>query len=226
MKERGILFSAEMVKAILNGRKRQTRRLIEPQPGPLRRETIGLDSERMSDWIGEVMGICAQWRARCPYGEQGRDQLWVREAWRTAPALDKDNAKGIAKRALGAHYPKPWAPLQYEADGALRDWDESVWGKPAGRYRHARFMPRWASRLTLAVVDVRVERLQEISEADARAEGMLLDGVLGWHWPGGTTHYETAVGAFAEGWNALNGKRAPWKSNPWIWAVGFRLMQP
>jgi hypothetical protein len=88
-------------------------------------------------------------------------------------------------------------------------------------------MPRWASRLTLEITEVRVQRLQEISEDDAAAEGMVLKpidtypGVKAWHAPDGWSH-KTARGAFDHGWDGINGKRAPWASNPWVWAITFR----
>lgn len=156
VKERPILFSGPMVKAILAGKKTQTRRLVKAPRG----------SE--PSHAGVDFG--------CPYG-QLFDRLWVRESWQCNHA-DQDRSK-----------------VNYRADGRDRLlWTPSI------------HMPRWASRITLEVTDVRVQRLQDISEEDAKAEG--------------------AEGreAFASLWDAINGNRASWASNPWTWAIGFRVL--
>lgn len=102
---------------------------------------------------------------------QPGDRLWVREAWRTLTSFNGMTGTEIAKACTDAGYKRPWAPLVYEADGQRTGSGMEWGGEEAGRYRHGRFMPRWASRLTLTITDVRVQRLQDISETDAMAEG-------------------------------------------------------
>jgi hypothetical protein len=211
MKERPILFSAPMVRAILAGRKTQTRRLIR-NPGRL--DGLMLAGEE------------ANWS---PYGGPG-DRLWVKENWRYADWTDDgmpyieyaaDNA-----RRLVEDVPEDWAD-RVEAVWARLSEPENygIDGKAADRkWRPSIFMPRWASRITLEVTEVRVQRLQEISEKDAEAEGADLtraeeEGVLGYAEVGPRE-------MFAALWDDINGKRAPWSSNPWVWAITFRRVQP
>lgn len=199
-----------MVRSILADLKSQTRRLA---PGVAAIHAVtgeplaGLDSDGP--------------RAECPYGKPG-DHLWVREAWRTLDELDHLNGTEIADACISAGYSKPWAPLQYEADGRQVNWQHTSTpphdtSPKAGRYRHARFMPRWASRITLEVTGVRTERLQDISEADCRAEGC-----AGGHgaisgYPYNATPYEH----YRRLWESLNGKGS-WDANPIVWVVEFR----
>lgn len=148
VKERPILFSAPMVRAILAGRKTVTRRIVKVAWHP----SHGID--------------------RCPYGAPG-DRLFVKETWRAALDLDKYSPMQIGEKSINAGYSKPWAPLKYEADdvevnrGSLRDFGDA-WGKT----RVSIYMPRWTSRITLEVTGVRVERLHAITESDAKAEGV------------------------------------------------------
>ena len=162
MKEIPILFSSPMVRAILDGRKSQTRRVVK---------SLHL----------------------CPYGEKG-SILWVRE---TFVALSKDN---ILYRA-DDRYPDSITPLK---------WKPSI------------FMPRWASRITLEITGVRVERLQDISEEDALTEGCenYLCGGYDFSYHG----YECkpAVANYRRLWDSINGKKYPWKSNPLVWVISFR----
>lgn len=233
MRELPILFSAPMVRAILEGHKAMTRRVVKlPHENPL------------GDWeptsIGGPNGGCtaagemiplegAIWHTRtgdclmCPYGQPG-DQLWVREAWRVPASLDDLSGKRIAEKCLEAGYRKPWCPIQYEADGARnndKDWRDFELLQSdcvPGRYRHARFMPRWASRIKLEVTGVRVERLQDISEADARAEGVkrseraisATEAVsCFWDYQHDQPNYRNASDSFASLWDSINGPREP-----------------
>ncbi|CUI30398.1 hypothetical protein [Achromobacter xylosoxidans] len=212
MRERPILFSGPMVRAILAGNKTQTRRVVKPQPA--------------GAWA-------APGKTSCPYGQPG-DHLWVREAWRSTADLDKHSGSQIADLCLDAGYNVPWAPIQYEADGARRDWKHT--GTPPhdgppqpGRYRHARFMPRFACRLVLEVTRVRVERLQAISYMDALAEGAFdAAAFVGQECTDtGESADELArrlqwpQRAFRELWCKINGAES-WDANPWVWIVEFR----
>jgi hypothetical protein len=197
-KERPILFSGPMVRAILDGSKTQTRRVVKPQPlsaGPV----------------------------PCPYGKIGH-RLWVRETHR-----------------YGVH-DDLWDAVEYKADGA--------WMKPSGldqstgwkfsqecdsdthRWRSPIFMPRWASRILLEVTDVRVERVQEISEADVLAEGVDYENGETAEWFDEGEHYYIAGSphtgekyAFMCLWDSINAKTYPWDSNPWVWAVSFKRVE-
>lgn len=209
-KERSILYTGAMVRSILAGLKSQTRRLatgvaaIHADTGEA---LAGLDS--------------AGPRVDCPYGKRG-DRLYVREAWRTLDELDHLNGTEIADACINAGYSKPWAPVQYEADGHQVNWQHTSTpphdAPPrAGRYRHARFMPRWASRITLEITGVRIERLQDISEADCRAEGC-----NGGH--GSIPDYSYNAMPYEHYrwlWESLNGKGS-WGANPMVWVVEFR----
>ena len=152
--------------------------------------------------------VNAKWSARCPYGQPG-DRLWVRETWQAVNGNDR-------ARHIVTH-PRPdrgW--LEYAATPRL---DE-----PAYKWRPSIFMPRWASRITLEVTGVRVQRLHDISEADARAEGIDFDP-----GEGGTFHVaglagcgsDSAVDAYRKLWEAINGLRS-WAANPWVWVVEFK----
>lgn len=190
MKEHGLPFSAEMVRPILAGRKTQTRRIA----------ALGSSS----------LGPSHDWKSPYRPGEK----LWVREACRYAVSLDHMTPKQIGQAAIEAGYPKGWAPKIFEADGITTDADLLAdFGGNWGRYRHARFMPRWASRITLRITDVRAERLQDISGHDALAEGVVL--------PSTDPSPYGAIEAFSHLWESLNAKRAPWDSNPWVWVIQF-----
>ena len=213
MTERPILFSGEMVRAILDGRKTQTRRVIKPQPecdcAPL--EFLdGLNDRRT--WSG----CDRQWK--CPYGAVG-DLLWVREIW---GVFDRSNdwVEDGQPSPLEIDY-----AIGYRADGD--DFKDVEWKEaPAehrqlladDRWRPSIHMPRWASRITLEVTDVRAQRVQDIDERDARAEGVTPFGGM---CPSGSK----CGTAFAILWDSINAKRGfPWESNPWVWAVTFRMV--
>lgn len=176
MKERGILFSAPMVRALLAGTKTQTRRVATPKRS----------IEPMTD--------------ECPYGPG--DLLWVREAWRVAAVHDHVPGSELGFGSL--------PQVQYVAIGDGRDETRVQWG----RYRHARFMPRWASRITLEITEVRVERLQAISQEDARAEGFEL---------GPPPCIDDPGGWYRRLWEQINGPSS-WEANPWVWCVSFRRL--
>ena len=208
-RERPILFSAPMVRAILAGAKTQTRRIVTR------------DALRWLDVDGFDPGfVAAPENALSPYGYAG-DRLWVRETWAAAAWP----LAGIPARGE--------ADIQYAADG-VTSTDKD------GRWRPSIFLPRWASRITLEVTGVRVERLQTITEEDVAAEGTpgMVAGRYQCHdcngrgrnvtWPSGCPRCEgkgtNAVGHFRRLWDQINGERAPWASNPWIWVVSFRRL--
>lgn len=204
MVDRPIIFSAPMVRALLDGRKTQTRRVLKV---PM---THRIDDEGIiwawTDWGEDMM----------PYPYAHGDRLWVREAWHTSKAYDD-----LPPRDMGGE-----EPILYVADDRLRTngWSSADWRE--GRYRHARFMPRWASRRTLIVTDVRVQRLQDISEADAVAEGIEGDPVNAWRCyqpePKGQTHWACPRESFRTLWNSLRGPDA-WDANPWVCALSFTV---
>lgn len=204
MTDRPILFSGPMVRAILEGRKTQTRRLI-PQTHPnfptlCHIRTDVLATGEPWDWDGkhDRAGISL------PSFYAPGDRIWVREQWKTDRAYDD-----LSPSEMGGE-----EPLVFLADNAVERWGwepdpVSIWG----RHRQGMHMPRWASRITLDVTDVRVQRLQDISEADAKAEGLK-------HCHDGTSG--CPIHAFRTLWDSLNALRAPWNSNPWVIAITFK----
>lgn len=237
MNHKPIPFNGDMVRAILDGRKTMTRRAIRYRPEDLNHPAVlrwQVDSEHRAVAIAQSEEVVLQYvttfprqRILCPYGKPG-DLLWVREAWRTGSKLDADSPKRIAERAEEAGFSvaggEAACPIRYEADGFVRQWgdaDEQDFGM-WGRYRHSRFMPKWASRLTLVITDIRVERLQDISEEDAISEGMqiLID------------RYKNKIsGRIHSDWwyrycfqnyiDEINGN-GTWDANPWVWIISFR----
>jgi len=207
-----LLFLGEMVKAILGGAKTQTRRVIKPQSG-------NMWEKRIDDSVwADILEESGDWkRVPCPYGKVG-DLLWVRETW--CPA-NSENGPVVCYRAdLHRRYLVDESyPVDYDRFPAGRNawlcWANDLESGTEGEWRPSIFMPRWASRIMLRVVDIRVERLQEITEEDAKAEG-----VAGWHDTTDGTIYRPE---FQLLWDRINGKRAPWASNPWVWVIGFAV---
>lgn len=220
MKERPILFSGEMVRAILDDRKTQTRRVVKNQP-----------SEDVNDgrWYADRYNGGPQWcwwgkpgtdvhnkvahhiGQVCPYGKPG-DRLWVRERHARTDAI-----------TTIPHYfaDGPLPSISYRHDVSLLQSYPSI------------HMPRWASRITLEIVNVRVERVQEITEDDAKSEGapvgfrtvIPVDGK-----PVGATKPYTIpssyIGGFANLWDSINAKRGyGWDFNPWVWVIEFRRIK-
>ena len=216
MKERGILFSAPMVRAILEGRKTQTRRPCGDRIGQPDGVGRGYYTRKLGSHVWES-GLCT-WH--CPQGKPG-DRLWVREGWRIASNWDEYSPSDLQDEA---GYCISRSEIRYLADG---DVDLS------GRDRRGIFMPRWVSRITLEITDVRIERVQEISETDALEEGVfkqLCGSLAGMRemqkLDGGSFYYDpdthAAACSYAELWDSINGKNYPWSSNPWCWVISFR----
>ena len=184
MKERPILFSGPMVRAILEGRKTQTRRVLKLQ------DYDGGDCYETKD------GILRDILSLCPYGIPG-DRLWVRETWRR----HKENLPdGIMYRANNM-----LSFFTGDEPEAAHDCKRTDFWRPSI------FMPRWASRITLEITGVRVERLQEITEEDAISEGVL-----------SSDYDKTYRYAFSVLWDSINGKKYPWSDNPWVWVIDLR----
>lgn len=224
--DRPILFSAPMIRALREGRKTQTRRILKLQPIQFAIDDAGTlcdvgclhinGDRRPRIKLGRVVTL-----QELPYA--AGDRLWVKETWRTS--VCQDAIKPSIMETPGNGY--GW-PVWYEADGGTVTWRGSDGGGPgfenAGKLRPSIFMPRWASRLTLLVTDVRVERLQSISEADAAAEGLikLRSGrfaVNKGEQYAGLARY-TARARFGDLWSEINGPES-WEANPWIVAVSF-----
>jgi hypothetical protein len=212
MKELPILFSGPMVRAILEGRKSQTRRVVKgltPGHEHTGRSLTGLGyPASMGKWWAEFLHSepGSPIYVACPYGQPG-DRLWVRETW------------------------CPAATSGYDAPSDGRD--PSIWyratddGECEGPWSPSIFMPRWASRIELEVTGVRVERVQEISPLDAIAEGIMEyePGAFHWEpWGPGTEYFRGPRDAFLTLWDSINAKRGHgWDVNPWVWVVEFRV---
>jgi hypothetical protein len=231
MKERPILFSAPMVRALLDGSKTQTRRTIKPQPQP--NGGKGLHpvtpyNTRTGDWnwVLAATGHGCGDPFQCPYGQPG-DRLWVKET--------------IALHGFG----RTLAPQPQVNPSGVRIWsyvaDEIMEGRH-GRKQPSIFMRRWESRIDLEITSVRVERLQDISEADCYAEGIRIPAdekgtpfvrITGTAPPArylqkldAVTIADLARAEYASLWESINGIGS-WKANPWVWCVEFaRLESP
>jgi hypothetical protein len=198
-----ILMSAPMVRATLEDRKGQTRRIVQHVPPGTER----FEQDRLNprEWWPRKGALNVGPPIRCPYGARGT-VLWVRETW--AP---RDN---LALRELDRRH------VFYRAD------DETHYATD-GKWRPGIHMPRWACRLRLRVKDVRIERLQEITEADARAEGLPLPEPMKARINGkvGEVTFMEARVAFVYLWNAINGDREPWDRDPFVFVVSFERIK-
>lgn len=228
--ERPILFSGPMVRAILDGRKTQTRRVIKPQPPwGCSYSTNGAGTHAVCFAADPPRAVpptpkSKDHRLRCPYGVPG-DRLWVREAFLPCNGVGNTHPvpiseatyvcfrDGSQKFASGFYY-------QDRLGERAINWPvDAVW-------RPSIHMPRWASRITLEITEVRAERLQTISEADAIAEGAK-EFPTGYVFEGtGYDHaklcHNSASIAYACLWDEINAKRGhAWDGNPWVWVVGF-----
>ncbi|WP_171884937.1 MULTISPECIES: ASCH domain-containing protein [Serratia] len=218
MKERPVIFNGEMVRAILDGRKTQTRRVMKPQPEPCYRgghwwpsnafKTMLHIEEQMQNGAGGWGGLAGD---ACPFGQVG-DRLWVRETF-AGHYLDDDQIQDIKDgRDKAEDLCEYRADYSDDAD-CVDGWTPSI------------HMPRWASRITLEITAVRVERLNDISEEDAKAEGvkpagdMLPDYPDTFLTPKGD--FATAKVAFQRLWQSIYGEES-WSANPWVWVIEFK----
>ena len=244
VKERPILFSGPMVKAILRGTKHQSRRVIRPQPeefywaGKSRYLWRPKRGVFVDGWAEKH--LAQKMAQHCPYGTPG-DKLWVRETWRVG-AWSEDTGEVCVDYKADNHACQEWLRVEDEeqfdrlwiqsTDDALASGLEAGedgtyhWepGKGPARWRPSIHMPRWASRITLEVTGAGAERVQDISKADVIAEGI--------------PQWTFAVGAWAdvppdprwkfiELWDSINGKRGyTWETNPFVWVITFRRFTP
>lgn len=193
IKEHPIIFSSESVRAILEGRKTQTRRVIKPQPTkPLVYRTVKGRPE-LEYWYEPDNGEVGH-AYDCPYGQVG-NRLWVRETFR----INKPDFKN----------PKSPPLVEYRANSeSARRWSSPL------------YMPRWASRITLEITEIWVERLQEITEGMAKCEG------VGWERQDiglRPVYFKSYKAKFIGLWDSLNAKRGyGWETNPLVWVIGFK----
>ncbi|MFC7515047.1 hypothetical protein ACFQUU_08530 [Herbaspirillum sp. GCM10030257] len=230
MKERPILFSAPMVRALLDGTKTQTRRIVKPQP-VLNGHFWELFGAGWSDRITSVPAVPGHsLAANCPYGQPG-DRLWVRETWMPDP--ENDGTWAYTQWAGSKHSPLSDIPKRFQTPEHCihrASWtgSEMVWTPSI-------HMPRWASRILLEVTRVRIERLEECSEKDARAEGIHryeyfwrdcehpLPDIAYQATKDSKIRYSNPVDAYRELWEQINGAGS-WEANPWVWVVEFRRL--
>ncbi|CAB4140336.1 hypothetical protein UFOVP669_26 [uncultured Caudovirales phage] len=234
LRERPILFSGPMVRALLDGSKTQTRRVVKlPRLNPLGTweptRFGGPGGGRLASGA-EIPEHAAIWHTRtgetiaCPYGQPG-DRLWVREAFAFTDAHEPAYEGSIEYRADN----KSWAVSQRELHDVPHNCDPRPFDGP---WKPSIHMPRWASRITLEVTAVRVERLQDISEADAIAEGIeRVEDFFGcpcWKCYGEESDVvapDDPIGSYRSLWEQLNGPGS-WDANPWAWVVEFRRIKP
>ncbi len=213
MKERPILFNGEMVRAILDGRKTQTRRVVKHKINGDPRCTNSLSEGNIPIselWVDDLEMFA------CPYGKVG-DRLWVRETFAIVPRTayaQSENCQQIIK-----------PDCNHDAAIFRAGWERSTGGI---RWRPSIHMPRWASRITLEITNVRVERLQDISEQDAKSEGVS-DDIFKSHcqnekalpdsWPVEDLGSDRFI--FSMLWQSINGANS-WSYNPWVWVIEFK----
>ena len=193
-RERPILFQGDMVRAILSGSKTQTRRIVK-----------GMALDWLQPGVFTPEFVAAPENDMCPHGKKG-DRLWVREAFSGCHEYDVEKFPPSAWFRLD--------PLWYWADGNPTSGD---WTRP----KPSIHMPRWASRITLEITEVRVERLNSISEVDAIAEGV---NVHPDHHGKSRSSIYSPVQAYRDLWERINGSGS-WEANPWVWCVSFRRIE-
>jgi len=243
MKEHPIIMTAESVRGILAGRKTQTRRVIKlPRGEQWALRTSNFDHGEpivFGDGDGVESDICRQ-VLRCPYGYPG-DRIWVKESWRPwgwrddefwleynggdkiiqpaleDPRLDEDKFQDWAsKHSFRASQECVDAGCEMDAEGCYVWPDDGV--SPV-KWRTPLFMPRWASRITLEITDIRTERLQDISLEDCQREGILLKG---------DSHHDGSAmrDAYRKLWDSINARRGfGWDKNPFVWVIEFKLIE-
>lgn len=239
MTERAILFSAPMARAILAGTKTQTRRLVK---SPHASEADDWAHVNGPVWHSGVAGDFGSFghgeSVKCPYGAVG-DRLWVKETWAAYTGGRTQDGDGWDEFTGKIADMRPDVGAYVHSDGIVFAAD----GKSSpDRWRPSIFMPRWASRITLEITDVRVERVQVISEDDARSEGLRClskdggitykygipdrDGLWGtddYGWPWREWEVDPRA-AYRKLWESINGAES-WASNPWVFAISFKVIK-
>lgn len=210
-KERPILFSGAMIRAILDGSKTQTRRVITPQPHA---------GVRRSPFVGSGWEDGHGYELRCPWLV---DRLWVREKWGSADGYYQGHENDAASVVA---YAADKQAIQWDAHTprTIPAWDIAQWNWDVMKWRPSIHMPRWASRISLEIESIRVERLQDITEEDAKAEG-----IETWARAYCSRLPEdelTARAYFELLWNSINRETHPWESNPFVWMIAFRGLMP
>lgn len=212
MKERPILFGGPMVKAIIEGRKTQTRRVCKIEVCAGNEEDGDLSARK------QYLALTS-----CSFGVVG-DRLWVRETWRP------QYSDGPAGRQFYIEFPgdAPIQPPNYgyvPPDSGYGQKIYEIW-KSHNHWKPSIHMPRWASRITLEITEIRVQRLQDITANDAVAEGVP-DNMFDCYGPAcplccNTLGCKGTREGFEDLWDSINGKKHPWESNPWVWAISFK----
>lgn len=225
IKERPILFSAPMVRAILEGRKTVTRRAVK-----------GVGLVWLDNFKPEY--VAHPENNLCPYGKPG-DRLWVRESWwqagdwqATYPEDDTGAWFGSRRVVYSADGMPPNEPNNSYPNGLRNGAYSAAAPNKIWRHRPSIHMNRWASRILLEITEVRVERLQDISDEQAEAEGIepFRDFHPSGHWrryrDGGMNSYvDNPVASYASLWSEINGDGS-WEVNPWVWVVEFKRVTP
>lgn len=203
MKEIPILFSTPMVKAILEGRKTQTRRILKKQPPPGYERHCWYNAPRYG--FTHDPAPSDNWHTiKSPFGKIG-DILWVRETWQ---------AEGMPIAPEGDHDELIYRYKATEKEDLLSKWRPSI------------FMPKNAARIWLQVIDIRVERLQDISENDATAEGIkVINGKYKNYWDSADRFptWAHARQSFKTLWQVINSEES-WEANPWVWVILFKVL--
>jgi hypothetical protein len=206
-----------MVLALLAGRKTMTRRVIKPQPYKVEPPDVGCGWR----WEFSRRGLAYAWNttaeslasgmaSHCLYGVPG-DRLWVREAWALVHNHGEDGIDDFNGAVPST--PPPLAQIWYRAG---HPWEHDGREDNGFRWRPSIFMPRWASRITLEITEVRAERLHSITEEDVQAEGCY----------GSPFGKKGDAMLFPTLWDSINGKKHPWSSNPWCWVLSFKRLEP
>lgn len=229
MKERGMIFNGEMVRALLDGRKTQTRRIVKAADGAVKfckewdingEEIFVVLGEKDRTGMNPVLGAIS-----CPFGAAG-DRIWVRETWATLGNEDGccDDWEGNLCKG-----DERSAARIYRASCEQRPGDYGLWSIPddaywkphtkehkfEGAWRPSIHMPRWASRILLEITNVRVERLKSISDGDAVREGCSTADMMSG---------DCVADVFARLWASIYGAES-WNANPWVWVIEFKRVE-
>ncbi|MHB8372228.1 MAG: ASCH domain-containing protein [Thermoplasmataceae archaeon] len=229
MTERPIIFSGEMVRAIFEGQKTQTRRPVKPQPNVV--HALYGNGKILTNLIfrngkdGDLLP--------CPYGQIG-SRLWVKETFCLEGQVERDQEPPFSdgrpiqywddgvpcSREASEHWVQPhYKATDPTPELAYTDTD----GEPTVRWKPSIHMPRWASRITLEITDIRVQRVQEITHGDALAEGVK---AFSENFPLQEKVMPLSCHAFANLWNSIYGKKGfGWDANPWVWTITFRRIE-